>query len=101
MKSVCVIRLLRGTGQRAQSLLRQRLLDARQREVRSKGTRLDLEAELLTARFDVVVQQLQPRLVGHAHPYDASPAKVRKRADAAERHEQLAVPRGNARDRGL
>ena len=62
-----------------------RVLHARQREVRTKRPSLDLEPQRFAGHLDVVMQQLQPRFLLDAHPYDASPPKVRKGADSAER----------------
>ena len=65
--------------------------------MRVKGAPIDVEAERFARDLDVVVQQLQPRILFHPHPYDSRPPKVRERADAAEVHGQLAVA---ARDLG-
>ena len=60
--------------------------------MRPKRSSLDIEAELFVRELDVVVQELEPRLLRHSQPYDASPAKVRECANSAEGHEQLAMP---------
>src|SRR5262249_21380801 len=73
----------------------------RQRQMRTERSTFGLDPQLATRHLDVVVQQLEPRLLLHAQPYDASPSKVREGAESAEAHEQLTMARGNARQRGL
>lgn len=69
--------------------------------MRPKRPSLDSDAELLELDLDVVMQQLQARLLFDTHPYDTSPPKVRECADSTERHDQLPVATGDAGSRGL
>jgi len=69
--------------------------------MRAKRPPLDSDAELLELDLDVVMQQLQARLLFDTHPYDTSPPKVRERADSTERHDQLPVATGDAGSRSL
>src|SRR5215475_8644277 len=63
--------------------------------MRTKRAPFHLESELVARKLEIVVQQVEPGVLLHSEPYDASPPKVRERAHTAERHRQLAVPRGD------
>ena len=60
--------------------------------MRAEGTPFHVESELLTSDLDIVVEQLEARILFHSHPYDAGPPKVREGADPADSHDQLAMP---------
>src|SRR5262245_6945188 len=62
-----------------------------------KRALVHLESELVARSLEIVVQQFESRVLLHSQPYDASPPKVRERANPAERHRQFAVPRGDGR----
>jgi hypothetical protein len=42
------------------------------------------------------MQQLEPRLLHHSHPYDTSTTKVRERPDAADGQQQFPMPSRDA-----
>ena len=60
--------------------------------MRTKRTTLDFESNRFTSNLHVVMEQLEPRVLSNADPYDASPTKVREGADSADIHHELAVP---------
>src|SRR4051812_1978452 len=68
--------------------------------MRPKGPSLDLEPQSLARDFDVMVQQLQARILIHTQPYDSSPPKVRECADSGEAHRELSVTVGDLFERG-
>ena len=78
--------------QRASPLDRERSAHSRQRDVRSKRPTLDLESRLLARQLEVVVQQLESRLLLYPDPYDPCPPKVRKGADLADGDLERRVP---------
>ena len=96
-----VLRPLRRSSQRAQTVLGEPVLDAGQGEMRSKWPAIHLEPQRLECDLDVVVQELESRFLRHAHPYDASPPKVRERANSAQRQQRLTVARRDSGDRRL
>src|SRR4051812_22440202 len=59
---------------------------ASQREVRSIGPTFELVSESIARQLDVVMEQLQARLLLDAHPDDPGTPKVWKRADRPEMH---------------
>jgi hypothetical protein len=61
----------------------------------------NLDAHLFVLDLDVVVQQLETRLLRDTHPYDAGSSKVRECTDSAKRHDQFTVPTRDPRDRRL
>src|SRR5690242_9312391 len=67
--------------------------------MRPKRLAVDGNAERLARRFDVVMEQLQLRFRCHTNPYDAGPAKVRKRADAADLRADGAISFADATQR--
>ena len=74
----------------------QRLAHPSQGKVRPKGPSLDLETKRLARHFNIMVQQLEPRILPYPQPYDASPPKVRERTHSAEFHRHRAMPGGDA-----
>ena len=59
--------------------------------MRPKGSSLECKANTLTSHLDIVVEQLESRLVIHAHPYDSDAPKVRESAHALEHHAEFPV----------
>ena len=57
----------------------------------TEGAPLDLEPSVLAVDLQVVVQQLESRLMLYPDPYDACPTEVRKGANAAQLHGECAV----------
>ena len=65
--------------------------------MRTKRATFDLESDRFARNLHVVMKQLESWILTDSDPYDAGPAKVRKGADAANVHHELAMP---SRDRG-
>ena len=74
------------------------MLHARQREMRTKRTTLDLESDGFTGNLHVVMKQLEARVLSNADPYDASPPKVWESANPANVHHELAMPSRDRRE---
>jgi hypothetical protein len=60
------------------------LLHARECQMWTEWSPIDLEAELFACKFDVVVKQLESWLPFDTHPYDARAPKVRERPDIVQ-----------------
>ena len=69
------------------------MLEPRQREMRPEWPTLELEPECLVRELDVMMQQLEPRVLLHPQPYDASSAKVRECANASQAQDDGSVLR--------
>ena len=91
----------RGAPERAHLVHGRAIVHTRQRDVRPERTTVYLAALRLTGHFDVVMQQLEPRIAVHSHPYDASSAKVRKCAHFTHLQHEGSVAMRHVRERVL
>ena len=96
-----VLHSARRDGERARCRCGHPVANARQRNVRPERAPIEREAVRGARLLDVVVHELEARILLHTHPYDARRPKVRKGAQPAEAQVERVVARPHGRDRGL
>src|SRR5664279_3344930 len=88
---VCALRSTPSAGESTPALGVERRAHTRQGDVRAKGTSLQLVAERLERELQIVVQELEARLMVYPEPEHACPAETQEAAKAGEIHGKRTV----------